>query len=277
MNHQNDLNDGLPAIARQLKAAQDQARQIEPISARPGGLGVPDAYAIARINHLLRLREGRLALGRKIGFTNAGLWPVFGVREPIWGHMYDSTVTHLADGRGNCRIGRFCEPRIEPEIVFHFGRTPPQGADLPALLACVDWVAHGFEIVQSHYPGWKFQAADTIADGGLHAALLLGPQKAVGELGAGLLDALRAFSLTLLCNGQPVESGSGANVLGHPLAAVAHLIAVLANLPEHLPLQAGEIVTTGTLTQACALRAGEVWSTSLQGIALPGLSVVFSD
>ena len=28
-------------------------------------------------------------------------------------------------------------------------------ADGAAILACIDWIAHGVEIVQSHFPGWK--------------------------------------------------------------------------------------------------------------------------
>lgn len=37
------------------------------------------------------------------------------------------------------------------------------------LSACIDWVALGYEIVQSMYPGWQFAAADTIAAGGSSA------------------------------------------------------------------------------------------------------------
>ena len=266
----------LPSIAREIKSAQDSSTQIEPFSSRPAGLDMASGYDIGRINHLQRLQEGRRALGRKIGFTNAALWPVFGVNEPIWGHMYDSSIVHLVDGKGSCRIGHFTEPKIEPEIVFHFSKTPAQNDDLQNLLACIDWVAHGFEIVQSRYPGWKFKAPDTVADGALHAALLVGPQCPVTSLGAGLLDALKDFSITLSRNGQLEESGQGVAVLGHPLAAIAHLMRVLATLPKHPPLQAGEIVTTGTLTQARDVRPGETWSTALQGIALPGLSVQFT-
>ena len=29
------------------------------------------------------------------------------------------------------------------------------------ILGCIDWMAHGFEIVVSVFPGWKFTAADT--------------------------------------------------------------------------------------------------------------------
>jgi 2-oxo-3-hexenedioate decarboxylase len=46
--------------------------------------------------------------------------------------------------------------------------------DETALLACIDWVAHGFELVQSIFPGWKFSAPDAAAAFGLHGALLIG-------------------------------------------------------------------------------------------------------
>ena len=64
-------------------------------------------------------------------------------------------------------------------------------------------------------------------------------------------------------------------MLGSPLSAAAHLIAVLAKQPQAKALQAGELVTTGTLTRALPIRAGETWSTVLDGIALPGISVAF--
>ena len=267
----------LPALAREIKSAHDASTQIEPLSARAGGLDMAGAYEIARIVHQQRLQEGRRAVGRKIGFTNAALWPVYGVHEPIWGPMYDSSVVYLDEGRGRCGLGRFTEPKIEPEIVFHLSKTPPQDADLQTLLGCIDWVAHGFEIVQSRYPLWKFKAADTVADGALHAALLVGPRCAVASLGAGLIDALKDFTITLSRNGQLEESGQGSAVLGHPLAALAHLLQVLTTQPMQPALQAGETVTTGTLTQARDVRAGETWSTVLEGINLPGLSVAFSD
>jgi 2-keto-4-pentenoate hydratase len=54
------------------------------------------------------------------------------------------------------------------EIQFYTSPDPP-GAN-----ACIDWIAHGIEIVQSHFPGWKFQAADTIADWALHGRSFLG-------------------------------------------------------------------------------------------------------
>ena len=47
--------------------------------------------------------------------------------------------------------------------------------DEAGMLDCIEWVAHGFEIVQSIFPGWKFTGVDCLAAEGLHGALLLGP------------------------------------------------------------------------------------------------------
>ena len=262
-------------IAQQMKAAQDEARQIEPFTSRLAGFDVPTAYAVAHLIHEARLREGAHPVGRKIGFTNPDMWLRYGVREPIWAYLYDTTVVRASSRRNTCSIGRFTEPKIEPEIVFHFRCAPPVGGDLPAILDCIDWVAHGFEIVQSHFPGWKFQAADTVADWALHGTLLIGEPQAVDRLGTDPIAVLESFSIALSRDAELREVGVGTNVLGSPLSAIAHLIGVLSNQPQYRPLQANEIVTTGTVTAAQSVRAGETWRTDLRGIALPGLAVEF--
>jgi len=264
-------------IAHSLKTAQDRVEQVEPPSSQYPGLDARSAYAVSRLIHLARIEEGAVAVGRKIGFTNRDLWPVFGVDEPVWGHVYDSTLVELTDGTGKFSLRPFAEPRLEPELVFHFRTAPAVGGSLEDILACVDWVAHAFEVVQSHYPGWKFRAADTIADSALHGALLLGPRVPIAELGPAAMSAIESFSLDLSCNAQMRAKGRGSNVLGSPLAAIAHLSSVLANQPDGPALQAGELVTTGTITSVQTVLPGETWSTQLQGIALPGLSVEFTD
>ena len=137
-------------------------------------------------------------------------------------------------------------------------------------------MAHGFEIVQSHFPGWKFQAPDTVADCALHGTLLVGPPRSLPQLGTDLIATLESFVLTLSCGDRHVETAKGSNVLGSPLCAVSHLLSVLAGQLDYAPLQAGEIVTTGTITTARSVRAGETWRSDLRGIALPGLAVTFS-
>ena len=262
-------------IALRIRTAQLEVQQIEPFTSHIPAFDLPSAYAVAQLIHDARLSEGAVPVGRKIGFTNPDMWAIYGVQEPIWAYVYDQTVTRLAMAGGTCSVGQFAEPMIEPEIVFHFRSAPPVGADLSALLASIDWVAHAFEIVQSHYPGWKFQAADTVADCSLHGTLLLGKPVPIDQLASDPVAALESFSVALSRNGEVREVGKGANVLGSPLIALAHLITVLSKQPECLPLQADEIVTTGTITTAQAVRPGESWQTKLQGIALPNLAVEF--
>jgi 2-oxo-3-hexenedioate decarboxylase len=50
---------------------------------------------------------------------------------------------------------------------------------------------------------------------------------------------------------------------------------LLARDPANPPLGAGEIITTGTVTRALPVAPGEVWRTTLEGLALDGLAVRF--
>jgi 2-keto-4-pentenoate hydratase len=262
-------------LARQLIDAAAQHRPVEPFTRTVPGFDVARAYAVSEALHRERLARGDRPIGRKIGFTNRTIWDEYGVYEPIWGFVYDSTVKFSGRPHASLEIGHLAEPRIEPEIVLHFRETPRATHDEAGILAAIDWIAHGFEIVQSPYPGWKFQVADTVAVNGLHGALLVGPQVPV----AGIVDCmrkLREFTITLSKEDVARAEGGGANVLDTPLLAMAHLLEVLRSLPQFPPVMAGEIVTTGTLTAALPVRPGETWRTTLSGIELPGLTLTLT-
>lgn len=266
----------LQAIAAEMRSAHADVRQIEPFTSRYPAFDLPSAYAVAGIIHQARVADGAVPVGRKLGFTNFDMWSAYGVREPVWAHVYDRTVSRVTSGDAVCSLGRFAEPMIEPEIVFHLGSTPPAGADLPEILGCVDWVAQGFEIVQSHFPGWKFRAADTVAADALHGTLLVGEPVPVERLAADPVREMASFYMGLFCDGQVRVVGKGADVLGSPLAALAHLVEGLHREPGHPPLEAGELVTTGTVTTAQAVKPGETWHTTIQGLALPDIAVRFT-
>jgi 2-oxo-3-hexenedioate decarboxylase len=74
----------------------------------------------------------------------------------------------------------------------------------------------------------------------------------------------------------PVTIGSGrAFVLGSPLLALRHLVGLLENDPHKPPLRAGEVVSTGTLTLAMPVSAGEIWTTRVRGIPLDEIALRF--
>jgi len=267
----------LQTIADEIKAAQDHCKLIVPLTSRLSQFSNDEAYAVAQLIHEMRIKEGAVPVGRKIGFTNPEMWSIYEVYEPIWGYIYDTTVLQLPGSMARCHIGQFAEPKIEPEIVVHFGTSPPVSADPAEVFASIDWIAHGIEIVQSHFPGWKFQAADTIADWGLHATLIVGEPLEVKRLGADVVEDIENFTITLSCDGEVREQGKGSNALGSPLKAVAHLISVIAKQPHTPPLKSGEMVITGTLTAAYPIHPSQTWSTNLKGIALSGITVTFEE
>jgi 2-oxo-3-hexenedioate decarboxylase len=169
----------------------------------------------------------------------------------------------------------FVEPRIEPEIMFGLKTAPSPGMAEDALFDCVDWVALGYEIVQSIYPGWKFTAADVVAANGVHGCLLVGNRHPVAPRRAQWLRELAAFEVTLHCDGSASQLGGGALVLGSPLNALAHLVGLLADDPHNPPLRAGEIISTGTLTLAMPVKAGQTWTTKTSAIPLEDIGIRF--
>ena len=260
----------IDALATELLEALDRNTQLAPITAREPGFDSEAAYEVSAEILRRRRARGERPIGRKIGFTNRTIWPEYGVYTPIWAHVYDSTVTFLDSSSGSLAIGHLAQPRLEPEIALHFKSAPPATSDEAELLSHVDWIAHSCEVVQSHFPDWKFQTADTIAAFSLHGALVVGPGRPVAEL-PDLVAKLRTFTIALARDGVVQARGGGANVLDSPLLATAHLLSLLKDQPQFEPVRAGAIVTTGTLTAALPLQAGETWSTEFSGLDLEGL------
>ena len=241
------------------------------------GLDVPAAYQSALAVRRLRVLRGEQPRGYKIGFTNRSIWPRYNVDSPIWGTVWNTTLT-FCEGEGELSLAGICQPRLEPEAVFGLACTPPADASLDDLLACIAWVAPGFEIVQSHQKDWKFGVADTVADGALHARLLVGRRVPIADVAQGAQAferRLAAARVTLYRGTDAVEQGVGANVLDGPLHALQHFLQTLRACPGAADLQADDVVTTGTWTDAWPVAAGERWTAAFDTPLSP-LTVSFS-
>jgi 2-keto-4-pentenoate hydratase len=267
--------ENLKAIAAEAFAALGNARQVSPFSSRPQGLSLDDAYRVMPLVRQMYEAAGAKPVGRKIGFTNHTIWSEYGVYAPIWGHVFDRTVHDLAAVE-TLPLAPFSEPRVEPEIIFGLAAAPSAEMDETTLLSCIAWVALGFEIVQSIFPGWKFSAADTVAANGVHGALLIGPRHPFAPHAAEWQQTLSSFEIDFDCGGRLVDRGHAGNVLDGPLSALRYLVALLARDPFNPPLAAGEIVSTGTLTKAMPIAAGEEWTAAPTGIALDAIRLGFS-
>ena len=266
----------LSAIATELINAYDTATMLAPITKRVHDFDVAAAYAVRGEIDARRREQGWRPAGRKIGFTNRTLWPRYDIWEPLWAHTWAHTV-RFTGAQATLSLESTVQPRIEPEVVFRLKAPVPTSADALRTLECVEWIAPGFEIVQSHFPDWKFAAPDCTAAFGLHAALLVGTPLPVTETNrAALAETLPRFTCTLSRDGQLIDRGTGSDVLDSPALALVYLARVLATQPQFAPLAAGEVITTGSLTDAWAVRPGEVWSSDYGTLGIGGLTAAFT-
>ena len=259
-----------PGLAAALLEAYDSGRPLAPLSGRIHGFDAPTACRVAHHITATRIARGERMVGRKIGFTNRSIWPIYGVTGPIWGPVWNTTLFELSDVP--VTLPNLPEPRLEPEIILGLKSALSAGMTPEDLAHCIDWVSHGFEIVFSPFPGWTFDVTDCQAGFGLHGALFTGPRLPLTPERAAALPNL---SITLDDPGGKCLTGHGADVLDGPLHALAHLLDTLATDPQATPLSAGEIITTGTLTDAVPLSPGDTWETRLDGIDLPGAKITF--
>jgi len=290
MSNESWSHNEIEALARELLSAYHTGQMVAvPPSARPG-FDLNAAYGVETTLKQFREADGHKAVGRKVGYANKALWRVFKLETLVWAHMYDDTVHYADNNFATLTIGHRRSLKIEPEIVFGL-KQPVTGepSDAGSALACVDWLALGFEIIDCPFPDWKFQPSDFVSSFGLHAALVVGQKIPVQRNNSvNLLDQLSAFKLRISKGGEPVvedlaknslgaaefvEEGSGKNSLKSPALCLAELGAAIARRFPANPLSAGEIVSSGTLTAGHPTAAGDLWTADVDRIPLPSLSL----
>jgi 2-oxo-3-hexenedioate decarboxylase len=265
--------DGVEVLACELLDAWDRAATVPLPSARPQGLDTARAYAVGERLRALRVARGERPVGWKIGFTNRSIWQRYGVWQPMWAPVWDTTTELLPGAEATLSLAGLCQPRLEPEIAFGLARAPRPGMSLDALRGCIDWVAHAFEVVHTHFDGWRFSAPDTAADFALHGRLCVGPRVAVADWPALGAD-LAALQVELLCDGEVKDRGQGAIVLDGPLSALRAMVEAMAATTPHWTIAAGDVVTTGTITDAWPLVPGQRWHTRLSDARLAPFTLV---
>ena len=258
--------------------AHDQAGLIASVAARNPEFDLDGAYRVAAELMRQRCSRGARPVGRKIGFTNRSIWALYGVDAPMWAHVYADTVSYARGGKAAVSLAGTVSPRMEPEIAFKLRAPVPVGCqDVEQLLRSAEWYAHSVEIVHSHFD-WKFKLADATADWACHARLIIGePQAIRDEDIPALARALPAVRVALLKSGVRRIEGIGANVLGSPAHALGFLADLLAKQAFMQPLAAGEVVTTGTITDALPVKPGETWSTEISGLPLQNLTIAYTE
>src|SRR5579871_776935 len=233
--------DGLPAACR----PHDQAA----------------AYATQTMLHAALTARGLGALaGHKIGCTTPVMQRFLGIDSPCAGGMFATTIHRES---ADLRFDDFLHVGVECEIAVRLA------ADLPAshapfsaerVAAALDACMAAIEIVDDRWVDYKRVDTPTlIADDFFNAACVLGPP----------VPAWRALDLTDVAgvteiNGVEVGRGRGADVMGHPMTALAWLADNLAARGQ--ALRAGDVVLTGSVVETRWVSRGDAVVARLSGL-----------
>lgn len=246
----------IETAAGRLHTAERSRRQIGHLSLEFPSITMAEAYAIQKSWVALKLAEGRVVRGHKIGLTSRAMQISSQIDEPDYGVLLDDMF--FAAG-SEIPFERFIEPRVEVELAFILGK-PLRGPDctLTDVLAATDYVVPAIEIIDARIhradPATKKprKVFDTIADNAANAGIVLGgrPVKP-GEVDLCWVSAL------CYKNSEIEESGVAAAVLNHPGNGIAWLANKLA--PHGVTLEAGEVVLAGSFTRPVSVAPGDVF------------------
>jgi 2-keto-4-pentenoate hydratase len=248
------LRSAVDGCVDALASAAAERRPIEPLTTTHPELTVADAYAIQAAGIERRLAEGRVIRGRKAGLTSAAMQAQLGVDEPDFGTLLDDML--VEDGE-EIAFERLIQPRAEAEIgfVLEHDLEGPGVSSSDALRASAGVVAC-IEVIDSRIEDWRIGLVDTVADNASSAlAVTSGRLVPVGGLD------LRLVGMAFYHNGELVETGAGAAVLGNPARCVAWLANKLAQFGDGL--HAGDLVLAGALHKSVAVEPGDVFRAEL--------------
>ncbi|MGJ4994845.1 2-keto-4-pentenoate hydratase [Bradyrhizobium sp. HKCCYLS3077] len=254
--------DDVLAAAQLIVAAR---RDRTPLAVLPAHLQPKDEAAGYEIQHevhwLLAEHVGDFA-GYKIGCTSKVMQDYIGIPHPCAGGVFASGVH--ASGVA-LRAADFVRVGVECEIAVRLAKDLLP-LDAPFTIAHVgDAIGDchaAIEIVDDRYVQWESMGAPTlVADDFFAAGCVLGP--AVPRDAAGDLAAVQGRAFV---NGALAGQGTGADVLGHPLHALAWLANHLAARGDGL--EAGQLVLTGSLVKTVWLKPGDRVRMELDGLGV---------
>jgi 2-keto-4-pentenoate hydratase len=252
-----DLTPAHEEAATRLIEAEATGVPCDPVrDLLPDG-GIDDGYAIQK-RVIERTRAGVRRVGRKIGLTSPAVQTQMGVDTPDFGVL----LADMAYGDSDpIPASRLLQPRVEAEVAFVLGRDLPDRPIVASdVLLATEFVVAAIEVVDSRIRGWDISILDTVADNASSGVFALGgsPRRLTD------VDDLRDVAMELTCDGQVLSSGSGAACLGHPVNAVVWLANAVAE--RGVPLQAGEVVLSGSLGPLVPVERGKTYEATFTGL-----------
>jgi 2-keto-4-pentenoate hydratase len=252
-------------LAAQILARFDQAKTVDGITEDLARLRIEDAYRVQLALVAQRCARGERIVGRKVAFTSRGTMTQFGITESAFGTILSGGV--FTDG-DVVPVARFPAVGAEAEVGFVIGdELKGPGVTIAQALQATSGVVPAIEIINLCITHTPWNAREVIATNAVHGGIVLGGQ--ITPL-AGL--NLRYEGMVAEVDGEPVGSGAGVEVLGHPAAAVAWLANKLAEF--ELALHPGDVVLSGSILRMLEVKAGQAVKVTFSRIGSVGARFV---
>jgi 2-oxo-3-hexenedioate decarboxylase/2-keto-4-pentenoate hydratase len=252
--------DKMLEAARTIAAARRGREPLQALGPEIAPRDEAEGYRIQEAVHAVMAADVGPLVGYKIGCTSQVMQRYLGIPHPCGGGVFAKGV-HSSGV--SLRHGDYVCGGVECEIAVRLARDlTPTGTAFTAdtVAGAIDAYHPAIEIVDDRYADWRSIGASTlVADDFFAAGCVLGqpvPRAAAPDL----LDVVGIAFI----NGVEVGRGTGADVLGHPHAALAWLANHLA--AQRKSLRAGQIVLTGSLVQTIWLNAGDKVVMEMSGL-----------
>ncbi len=244
----NLTKDQIEQLAEHCENAELQAYEITKITDDFPDMTYKDAFDIQWEIRRRKEARGHKIVGMKMGLTSWAKMAQMGVEQPCYGFLADYFA--VPDG-GEIKIDELIHPKIEAELAF-VTKTPLKGpgVHIADVLRATDFVMPAVEIIDSRYKDFKFDLKSVIADNSSSSRFVAGGTMAKAED----LD-LKNIGVVMELNGEVVQVGAGAAVLGHPASSVAMLANMLGERGEEIP--AGTYIMIGAITAAVQVNKGD--------------------
>lgn len=251
-------------LGQALLNARESKKAIRPIRETLPAAAICDAYAIQTVQLNALLAQGRSLIGHKIGLTSLAMQKQLGVDSPDFGFVLDDMIFE----EGVCiPVDSFISPKVEPELAFRISKDLGEGTTLDDVKDAIEATYPAIEIIDSRIENWDIKLIDTISDNASCGAIVVGTTPLDIDL-----NDLPKVLCTLLVGSEERASGEGKDVMGHPLEPLAWLARVLAEQGDCL--KAGQIILTGSFTQALPVVAGEKITARYEGFGELNLTFI---
>ena len=243
-------------LAAELHQSERTRVQVEHFSKRYPEMKIQDGYKISSAWVGMKLAEGRVVKGHKIGLTSRAMQQASQITEPDYGTLLDDMF--LPEG-SDIPAQRFIAPRVEVELAFVLGKAlKGPHVTIFDVLAATDYVTPAIEIIDARIEQFDRHTKvmrkvfDTISDNAANAGIITGGRPVKPDA----VD-LRWSGALLYKNGVIEETGLAAAVLNHPATGVAWLANKLA--PHGISLEPGQVILAGSFTRPVAAVAGDTF------------------